>query len=175
MAYCTKCGNRLSDDARFCTACGIRIESMNNASIIENSKQIVHPSDLTSEQSRTISNEPPRHQRTTEVNKTSYKNWVYSGIAGLVLFFTNPTVLDFYSYARNEVIAQLSKTDDGSTKELNNFVIGLISNVIVQATERSDYIIFSTFAVDLRGLQLFDSNIPSSKKYIGVLGFFIPI
>lgn len=155
MAYCTECGNRMKAADKFCTKCGAQV--VQNPVAAPNGRSNI-------ETPRTINRTTP-----------TLAKWVYFAIAAAVLFFTNPTKLDFYAFARGEVISRYGPSEEDSTPILNNLMVGIISNALTESTIRNDYLVFSTYTVDLRGLQLFKGDIPAYFKFIGVFGQFFPL
>lgn len=88
-------------------------------------------------------------------------------LVAALLYFTNPTLLDFNEFLRQSFIS----TKDPSLVAIS----GLISKVGTEATTRENYYLASVYTIDLSLLTLFSPEIPTSIKFLGIANQFFQI
>jgi hypothetical protein len=94
-------------------------------------------------------------------------------LAAVALGFTNPGMEDFRAFAREQVEADLSARagDSRLGQALARAGTDLAADNIHRVTDRTNYLVASTYAVDL------DRQIdtPPDWRFLGIAGRFIPL
>lgn len=157
MSYCTKCGSKLSNNSAFCSECGQKINIRTIPTTI--SKPTIETNSLDSK-------------------KTSNLKIYLLAIGLAILTLANPTQTDFEIFLNNQ-INQKYPNSQQDEDFLGNLLKGVVksyaTDYIKQSTIRQNYFILSTYTVNLTGLQNFVTTLPSSIKFVGILGTFIPL
>jgi len=90
----------------------------------------------------------------------------------------NPNQTDFEIFLNGQINQKYPNTQEQEDL-FGNLLKGVIktyaSEYLKQSTIRSNYLIFSTYTVNLTGLQNFATALPSSVKFVGILGNFFPL
>lgn len=155
MAYCTNCGNKYTDNAKFCPSCGKEITISREE---EHSKKKQAPEEkLQSTQDPTIID--------SEVIEDSEGDG-YSGcfkiglrlvflIIGIVLLLTNPNESKFKQYL----------FENGSGIGLENILFESLGEL-----DRKNYLLFSIYEVELNII-----GVTVQERHIGVFNRFIQL
>lgn len=99
------------------------------------------------------------------------KKYLYLGIAGVILYVTNPTQADFDLFVKETVQNRMAGKDEFT----KIFAGGFISGFIKEGTYRKDYFLFSKYTVDTTMVGLFQKELPPKIEVVGVAGQFIPL
>lgn len=164
MSFCTKCGNKLSTNARFCTNCGspsaLQIEMESTGPTMKSSARNV---------SRNIA--------TDKAKSGKVKHYLMAA-GTFILLISNPSAIDFEIYLSSQLNQRFPQQQEGGDF-FANLIQGAVKNIatdyLKQSTERNNYFLFSTYTVNLSGIQSFVGSLPPSAKFLGVLGNFIPL
>lgn len=110
-----------------------------------------------------------------EVVKKENKNFFLGVIAILLiaLYSSNPTQLEFNEFISKEVRKKLTEKM-GEQNIFGNLVAGFAGTLVSDVSSRQDYLIFSTYKVDLSVARMFGGEY-SDLKFIGIGGQFIPL
>ena len=90
------------------------------------------------------------------------------------LFVSNPESPEFEYYVKKTVASKMDNTTEGDAF-INAFTGGLVTGMAVQNTLRKNYYFFSVYTVDMSSIKLFNNNIPSEVKVLGIASQFIPL
>jgi hypothetical protein len=157
MSFCTNCGSKLPRSALFCTKCGqkIAIDGLSPQKSWE-----------------PVSTNPPASSKQSNLKK------YLAAIGLLILLVANPNQTDFEIFLNGQINQKYpngQEQDDFFGNLLKGVVKTYASEYLKQSTNRQNFLIFSVYTVNLTGLQNFATNLPSSAKFIGILGNFIPL
>ena len=79
-----------------------------------------------------------------------------------LLVYTNPTMDDYADYIRDRTLRE-SGAESETGQQLAFALGGLAGHVLTNATERQNYVLFSTYTTDI-GVR--------RTEYLGILGYF---
>ena len=91
-----------------------------------------------------------------------------------VLCFTNPSKQEFVYFATQKISGNISKNLNSDNQFLNNVVSGFTSLFVDGLIQHQNYLIFSTYTLDLELARRFGSNV-KDVKFLGIAGQFIPL
>ena len=90
------------------------------------------------------------------------------------LCFTNPSKIEFVQYASNHISSKISEKVDSDNSVVNNLITGFTNILVDSLIDHKNYLIFSTYTLDLNLLRTLGSQV-KDIKYIGIAGQFIPL
>jgi len=115
------------------------------------------------------------NQFSQQVVKKENKNFLLGVIVILLiaLYSSNPTQTQFNEFISKEVRKKLSE-QMGEQNIVGNLVAGFAGTLVGDVSTRQDYLIFSTYKVDLSVARMFGAEY-SDLRFIGIGGQFIPV
>lgn len=104
------------------------------------------------------------------------------GVSGFIAFIvvcailatTNPNKRDFTEYATNEIFNKINRAGDFDNEFSAAMAKGLTEIVLDNSLRESNYLIFSTYTIDLHLLRIFNPTI-KDIKFLAIAGQFIPL
>ncbi|QWD80523.1 DUF4359 domain-containing protein [Polynucleobacter sp. MWH-Spelu-300-X4] len=94
-------------------------------------------------------------------------------VIAVALYATNPTKQEFNEFIAKQVRQKLAEKS-GEQNFITNLVAGVAGAMVNDASERKDYLIFSTYKVDLSVVRMFGGEY-KDLQFLGVGGQFIPL
>lgn len=165
MSFCTKCGNQLSANAHFCVNCGSPASSEDRQAPISPKIKEAAPQNIG----------PAVAAVKSSPGRVKYYLMVASA---LILLVSNPSATDFEIFLSSQLNQRFPQSQE-EDNFLSNLLQGAVKNIaadyLKQSTERSNYFLFSTYTVNLSGIQSFVGSLPPSAKFLGIFGNFIPL
>ena len=91
-----------------------------------------------------------------------------------VLCFTNPSKQEFVVFASQKISGNISQNLNSDNQFFNNIVNGFTSLVVDGLIQHQNFLVFSTYALDLELVRRFGGNV-KDVKFLGIAGRFIPL
>ncbi len=91
-----------------------------------------------------------------------------------VLCFTNPSKQEFVVFASQKISGNISQNLNSDNQFLNNIVNGFTSLLVDGLIQHQNFLVFSTYVLDLELVRRFGGNI-KDVKFLGIAGQFIPL
>jgi hypothetical protein len=111
---------------------------------------------------------------TLDKNSSSLVPTIFAIIIFSVLCFTNPSKQEFVLFASQKISGNISQNIDSDNQFLNNIVNGFTSLLVDGLIQHHNYLIFSTYTLDLELVRRFGENV-KDVKFLGIAGQFIPL
>ena len=89
-----------------------------------------------------------------------------------VMFFSNPSKVEFTSFLATHIRTEMQKK--GETEELSNFSAGLASLYAKNNLVRTNYIIASTYFIDMSTFRDFGADV-DDIFILGIFNNFVPL
>ena len=93
-------------------------------------------------------------------------------LIGLVMFFSNPSKTEFTSFLASHIRTEMQK--QAETEELSNFSGGIASLFAKNNLERTNYIIASTYFIDMSTFRDFGAEVEDIHM-LGIFKTFVPL
>lgn len=113
-------------------------------------------------------------ERTSNRTINSSLGSIIAVIVFAVLCFTNPSKQEFVLFATQKISGNISQNLNSDNQLLNNIVSGFTSLVVDGLIQHQNYLIFSTYTLDLDLVRRFGGNV-RDVKFLGIAGQFIPL
>ncbi|QWD13093.1 DUF4359 domain-containing protein [Polynucleobacter paneuropaeus] len=91
-----------------------------------------------------------------------------------VLCFTNPSKQEFVYFATQKISGNISKNLNSDDEFLNSILNGFTSLLVDELIQHQNYLIFSTYSLDLELVRRFGGNV-KDVKFLGIAGQFISL
>lgn len=99
-------------------------------------------------------------------------------IAAIIIFsalcFTNPSKQEFVLFASQKISGNILQNLNSDNQLLNNIVSGFAGLFVDSLIQHQNFLMFSTYALDLEQVRRFGGNI-KDVKFLGIAGQFIPL
>lgn len=119
---------------------------------------------------------PPIKNESTPLDQKSGIS--FFTIVAIVIFsalcFTNPSKQEFVLFASQKISGNISQNLNSDNQFLNNIVSGFASLVVDGLIQHQNFLVFSTYALDLELVRRFGGNV-KDVKFLGIAGQFIPL
>ena len=90
------------------------------------------------------------------------------------LCLTNPSKQEFVLYASQKISGNISQNLNSDNQFLNNIVSGFAGLVVDGLIQHQNFLVFSTYSLDLELVRRFGGNV-KDVKFLGIAGRFIPL
>jgi hypothetical protein len=91
-----------------------------------------------------------------------------------VLCFTNPSKQEFVVFATKKISGNISQNLNSDNQFFNNIVYGFASLAVDGLIQHQNFLVFSTYVLDLELVRRFGGNV-KDVKFLGIAGRFIPL
>ena len=94
-------------------------------------------------------------------------------VIAVALYATNPTKQEFNEFMSKQVRQKVAEKS-GEQNFITNLVAGVAGTMVSEVSERKDYLVFSTYKVDLSAVRMFGGEY-KDLQFLGIGGQFIPL